>query len=403
MAEFTYDAINAQGVLLSGSLTAPDISAAREQLQSRGLLPKSLAERAAAGDTSVGSAFKKVKSKSLQVFARQLATMIEAGVSVVAALVTLEEQTDDKYLRDIVAEVRADVETGMILSRALARHPRVFNRLFVSMVAAGESSGTLDTVLDRVATQIEKETKLKRRVKGAMVYPTVVLTFASLVLVFMLLFIVPVFQNVFTQLNGQLPTPTKIVIGASHALRDYWFLIFPVIGLAVWSVRRWIRSDTGRPVWDQFRLRIPMKIGDVVQKVALARLSRTLATLVAAGVDILTALEIAAGTAGNWVIEQSLRHTAERVHEGVPISGPLAEDPIFPPMVSQMVRIGEETGELDKMLGKVADFYEDEVDASIQSLTSIIEPVLMIGVGAMVGTIVISMYLPMFKLLTLIK
>src|SRR5579884_711934 len=403
MAEFTYDAINAQGVLLSGSLTAPDISAAREQLQSRGLLPKSLAERAAAGDTSVGSAFKKVKSKSLQVFARQLATMIEAGVSVVAALVTLEEQTDDKYLRDIVAEVRADVETGMILSRALARHPRVFNRLFVSMVAAGESSGTLDTVLDRVATQIEKETKLKRRVKGAMVYPTVVLTFASLVLGFMLLFIVPVFQNVFTQLNGQLPTPTKIVIGASHALRDYWFLIFPVIGLAVWSVRRWIRSDTGRPVWDQFRLRIPMKIGDVVQKVALARLSRTLATLVAAGVDILTALEIAAGTAGNWVIEQSLRHTAERVHEGVPISGPLAEDPIFPPMVSQMVRIGEETGELDKMLGKVADFYEDEVDSSIQSLTSIIEPILMIGVGAMVGTIVISMYLPMFKLLTLIK
>jgi type IV pilus assembly protein PilC len=403
MAEFTYDAINAQGILTSGSLSAPDIGAAREQLQSRGLLPKALAERAAAGDASMGSAFKKVKPKSLQVFARQLATMIEAGVSVVAALVTLEEQTDDKYLRDIVAEVRADVETGMILSRALARHPRVFSRLFVAMVAAGESSGTLDTVLDRVATQIEKETKLKRRVKGAMVYPAVVLTFATLVLIFMLLFIVPVFQNVFTQLNGQLPTPTKIVIAASHALRDYWFLIFPTIGLAIWSLRRWMKSEPGRQVWDRFRLRIPMKIGDVVQKVALARLSRTLATLVAAGVDILTALDIAAGTAGNWVIEQSLRHTAERVHEGVPISGPLAEDPIFPPMVSQMVRIGEETGELDKMLGKVADFYEDEVDASIQSLTSIIEPVLMIGVGAMVGTIVISMYLPMFKLLTLIK
>jgi type IV pilus assembly protein PilC len=403
MAEFTYDAINAQGMQLTGVLSAPDIGAARDQLQAKGLLPKSLSEQAASGDESVGSTFKKVKPKSLQVFARQLATMIEAGVSVVAALVTLEDQTDDKYLKQIVAEVRADVESGVILSRALARHPRVFSRLFVAMVAAGESSGTLDTVLDRVATQIESETKLKRRVKGAMVYPAVVLTFATLVLIFMLLFIVPVFQGVFSSLGGQLPTPTKIVIGASHALRNYWFIIFPVVGFAIWSLRRWMRTEQGRQIWDRVKLRIPMKIGDVVQKVALARLSRTLATLVAAGVDILTALEIAAGTAGNWVIEQSLRYTAERVHEGVPISGPLAEDPIFPPMVSQMVRIGEETGELDKMLGKVADFYEDEVDSSIQSLTSIIEPILMIGVGAMVGTIVISMYLPMFKLLTLIK
>src|SRR5581483_5133927 len=403
MAEFTYDAINAQGMQLSGVLSAPDIGAARDQLQAKGLLPKALSEQAASGDDSVASSFKKVKPKSLQVFARQLAMMIEAGVSVVAALVTLEGQTDDKYLKQVVAEVRSDVESGMILSRALARHPRVFSRLFVSMVAAGESSGTLDTVLDRVATQIEKETALKRRVKGAMVYPAVVLTFATLVLIFMLLFIVPVFQNVFSSLGGQLPTPTKIVIGASHIMRNFWFIIFPALGFGIWSFRRWLRSEPGRQVWDRFRLRIPMKIGDVVQKVALARLSRTLATLVSAGVDILSALDIAAGTAGNWVIEQSLRRTAERVHEGVPISGPLSEDPIFPPMVSQMVRIGEETGELDKMLGKVADFYEDEVDASIQSLTSIIEPILMIGVGVMVGTIVISMYLPMFKLLTLIK
>jgi type IV pilus assembly protein PilC len=403
MAEFTYDAINAQGMQLSGVLSAPDIGAARDQLQSKGLLPKSLSEQAASGDESVGSAFKKVKPKSLQVFARQLATMIEAGVSVVAALVTLEDQTDDKYLKQVVAEVRADVESGVILSRALARHPRVFSRLFVAMVAAGESSGTLDTVLDRVASQIESETKLKRRVKGAMVYPAVVMTFATLVLIFMLLFIVPVFQGVFDSLGGQLPTPTKIVIAASHGLRNYWFIIFPVVGFGIWSLRRWMRTEQGRQLWDRTKLKIPMKIGDVVQKVALARLSRTLATLVAAGVDILSALDIAAGTAGNWVIEQSLRHTAERVHEGVPISGPLADDPIFPPMVSQMVRIGEETGELDKMLGKIADFYEDEVDSSIQSLTSIIEPILMIGVGAMVGTIVISMYLPMFKLLTLIK
>jgi len=390
-------------MLTSGVISASDVSSAREQLQARGLLPSSLAEKAAAGEESFGSMFKKIKPKSLQIFARQLATMIEAGVSVVAALVTLEEQTDDKYLKEVVAEVRADVESGMIFSRALARHPKVFDRLFVAMVAAGESSGTLDIVLDRVATQIEKATKLKRRVKGAMVYPAVVISFASLVLTFMLMFIVPVFQKVFDELNGQLPTPTKIVIGMSNALRGYWFIIFPTIGLIIYLIRRFKRTPEGTQMWDRFKLRVPMKIGDVVQKIALARISRTLATLVAAGVDIITALDIAAGTAGNWVLETALQRTSQRVHEGVPISIPLAEDDIFPPMVGQMVKIGEETGELDKMLGKIADFYEDEVDASIESLTSIIEPLLMICVGAMVGAIVIAMYLPMFKLLTLIK
>jgi len=403
MAEFAYDAINAQGMLTSGVISAPDVSSAREQLQARGLLPSSLAERAAAGEETFGSMFKKVKPKSLQVFARQLATMIEAGVSVVAALVTLEEQTDDKYLQEVVGEVRADVESGMIFSRALARHPKVFDRLFVAMVAAGESSGTLDIVLDRVATQIDKATKLKRRVKGAMVYPIVVISFASLVLTFMLMFIVPVFQKVFDELNGQLPTPTRVIIGMSNALRGYWFIIFPTIGLIIYMIRRFKRTPEGTRMWDRFKLRVPMKIGDVVQKIALARISRTLATLVAAGVDIITALDIAAGTAGNWVLETALQRTSTRVHDGVPISIPLAEDENFPPMVSQMVKIGEETGELDKMLGKIADFYEDEVDASIESLTSIIEPLLMICVGAMVGTIVIAMYLPMFKLLTLIK
>src|SRR5438034_8136943 len=351
MAAFAYDAINAQGLEISGGIHAPDVSTAREQLQTRGLLPQSLAERKAAGERGPASAFKKVKPKSLQVFARQFATMIGAGVSVVQALLTLEEQTDDKYLADVIADVRSDVESGLVLSRALARHPKVFNRLFVSMVQAGESSGTLDTVLDRVATQIEKETQIKRRVKGAMVYPAVVLSFATLVLIFMLLFIVPVFQKVFEQLNGQLPTPTRIVMGASDLLRHWWFLIFPAIGLFVYVLRRLKQTEEGRRRWDTFRLKIPMKIGDVVQKIALARFSRTLSTLVAAGVDIITALEITSGTAGNWVLEQSLGHIKERVHEGVPMSEPLAEDPIFPPMVSQMVKIGEETGELDKMLG----------------------------------------------------
>jgi type IV pilus assembly protein PilC len=403
MAAFAYDAINAQGLESSGVIHAPDVSAAREQLQTRGLLPQSLAERTAAGERGPASAFKKVKPKSLQVFARQFATMIGAGVSVVQALVTLEEQTDDKYLAEVIADVRSDVEGGVILSRALARHPKVFNRLFVAMVEAGESSGTLDTVLDRVAVQIEKETQIKRRIKSALVYPIVVISFAFLVLTFMLLFIIPVFVNVFDSLDGELPKLTQFVMHASYAMRHYWFIIFPAIALMIFAFRRLKRTERGRQVWDRFKLKIPMRVGDVVHKIALARFSRTLSTLVSSGVDIIKALEITGATAGNWVVEKSLADIRTRVHEGVPISQPLQEDPVFPPMVGQMVKIGEETGELDGMLGKVADFYEDEVDTSIKSLTSIIEPILMIGVGIMVGTIVIAMYLPMFKMLTLIK
>jgi type IV pilus assembly protein PilC len=403
MAAFTYDAINAQGIELSGEIHAPDLTAAREQLQTRGLLPQSLSERSASGERGARTAFKKVKAKNLQVFSRQLATMIEAGVSVVAALVTLEEQTEDKYLREVIAEIRSDVEGGMVLSKAFARHPKVFNRLYVSMIEAGESSGTLDKVLDRAATQIEKDNKLRRRVKGAMVYPSVVITFASLVLTFMLLFIVPVFARIFEDLNGELPKPTQFVMGMSNMLRHWWFIIFPLLIGLVFAFRRWKQSESGRQIWDRFKLKIPMKIGAVVHKVALARVSRTLATLIAAGVDIIKALEITGATAGNWVVEQSLENVKNRVHEGAPISQPLSEDPVFPAMVGHMVKVGEETGELDKMLGKVADFYEDEVDTAIQSLTSIIEPLLMIGVGAMVGLIVISMYMPMFKMLTLIK
>src|SRR5580765_1314103 len=403
MAAFAYDAINAQGLEISGVIHAPDLSTARDQLQLRGLLAQTLRERTSGGKREMASPFKKVKPKSLQVFARQFATMIASGVSVVAALVTLEEQTDDKYLAEVIADVRSEIEGGVILSKALARHPKVFNRLFVAMVEAGESSGTLDTVLDRLAVQIEKEMQIRRRVKGAMVYPAVVITFACLVLTFMLLFIIPVFVNVFDQLHGELPMPTQIVMHASYALRNYWFIIFPAIAGLVFGFRRWKRTDSGRKVWDRFKLKIPMRIGDVVHKIALARFSRTLSTLVSSGVDIIKALEITGATSGNWVVEQATATIRTRVHEGVPVSQPMQEDPVFPAMVGQMVKIGEETGELDEMLGKIADFYEDEVDASIQSLTSIIEPVLMIGVGVMVGTIVIAMYMPMFKMLTLIK
>ncbi len=403
MASYAYSAINAQGLEASGQINAPDPNAAREQLRVRGLLAQRLDELPASGEEGVRTVFKAIKPKSLQIFSRQFATMIEAGLNVVAALVILEEQTEDKYLAAVIHELRADVEGGLLLSQAMARHSKVFNRLYVAMVEAGEAAGILDTVLDRVAFQIEKATQIQRRVKGAMIYPTMVFVFATLVLVGMLLFLVPIFEKIFTQLGGKLPTLTQYVVDMSHILSNDWYIIFPTWFGLIFGFFRWQKSERGRKQWDRFKLKIPLKIGDVVLKVTMARFSRTLSTLVASGVDIIKSLEITGQTAGNWVIESALGDVRQRVHEGVPIAQPLIENPVFPPMVSQMVKIGEETGELEKMLSKIADFYEDEVDASIQTLTSIIEPIMMIGVGLMVGVIIISMYLPMFKLLTLIK
>jgi type IV pilus assembly protein PilC len=254
-----------------------------------------------------------------------------------------------------------------------------------------------------MAFQIERETKLKRRVKGAMMYPTMVLIFATLVLVGMLLFLVPIFTKIFGQLGGELPTLTQYVVTMSDFIKHDWWLL---LGLGIggfFGFKRWRKTEHGKRNWDRFKLKLPMQIGDVVLKVTMARFSRTLSTLVAAGVDIIKALEITGQTAGNWVIEEALDEVRVRVHEGVPIAQPLIENDVFPPMVAQMVKIGEETGELEKMLGKIADFYEDEVDASIASLTAIIEPLMMILVGLMVGVIIIAMYMPMFKMLTLLQ
>ncbi len=403
MAAFAYSAINSDGMELDGEIHAPDFNAAREQLRVRGLLAERLEELPASGEEGVRTAFKKIKPKTLQIFSRQFATMVEAGLNVVGALVILEQQTEDVYFASVVRELRADVEGGLLLSEAMARHPKIFDRLYVSMVEAGEAAGILDTVLDRVAYQIEKATQLKRRVKGAMMYPTMVLTFATLVLIGLLMFLVPVFVRIFATLNGKLPTLTMYVVDVSNVLRNDWYIIFPgAIGLFI-GIKKFKKTEYGRQLWDRIKLKIPMKIGDVVTKVVMARFSRTLSTLVAAGVDIIKSLEITGQTAGNWVIESALADVRAKVHQGVPIAQPLIENDVFPPMVSQMVKIGEETGELEKMLAKIADFYEDEVDAAVQTLTSIIEPLMMILVGMMVGVIVISMYLPMFKMLSLVK
>jgi type IV pilus assembly protein PilC len=400
MAAFAYSAINSLGIESTGEITATDLASARDLLRQRGLRPISLDQVGGAGSTGRR---KKVKTRSLQVFSRQFATMIDAGLNVVSALVILEQQTDDKALAEVIREVRSDVEGGMLLSQAMARHPKVFDRLYIAMVEAGEAAGILDSVLDRVAVQIEKEMKIKRRVKGAMIYPTLVLCFAFLVLAGMLMFLVPIFEDIFKDLEGELPPLTKVVVAASDVMKGYWFIIFPAIGGGIWGFRYWKKTPGGRQVWDRFKLRAPAGIGKVVLKVTMARFSRTLATLVAAGVDIIKALEISGQTAGNWVVESALADVRAKVHQGIPIAQPLIEDPVFPPLVAHMVKVGEETGELEKMLDKIADFYEDEVDASIQALTSIVEPLMMIGVGVVVGVIIIAMYMPMFKLLQLVE
>ena len=412
MPSFAYSAINAQGAELAGEIQATDLSAARDSLRGSGLLAQWVEELKAPTAKGKGRFEKGVKPKSLQVFSRQFATMIEAGLSVVTALVILEQQTDDDALRIVIDDIREQVETGALLSEALAKHPETFSRLYIAMVEAGEAAGVLDTVLDRVAIQIEKEQQIKRRVKGAMIYPTVVLVFATLVMTGMLMFLVPIFVKIFDQLGGDLPTLTQYVLYASNALRHGWFPGIPIpgvvfisaaVGGGVYFFRRWIRTDAGRAKWDAIKLRMPLQIGTVVLKVSMARWSRTLSTLIASGVDIMRALEITAQTAGNWVVENETENLRVRVQDGASISQPLIDSEVFPPMVSQMVKIGEETGELEKMLSKVADFYEDEVDASIQALTSIVEPLMMVGVGMMVGVIIISMYLPMFKMLSLVK
>ncbi len=405
MASFAYTAINARGLEVDGTIAANDLGSAREQLQRRGLLAEKIAEvekNDSLGEKRI-TLGRAVKAKSLQIFSRQFATMIEAGLSVVQALVVLEDQTNDVALAEVVTQLRYDVEAGLILSEAMARHPKVFSRLYIAMVEAGEAAGILDIVLDRVAMQIEKQEAIRRRVKGAMIYPTLVFVFATCVLIAMLMFLIPIFVKIFAQLNGNLPMLTKIVVYASNAFRGYWYVIIPSIIAAPFIFRWWKGTDSGRKKWDRFLLKIPMKIGETARKVTMARFTRTLATLVAAGVDIIKALEITGSAAGNWVVEEALGRVRESVHAGAGLSQPLSENEVFPPMVSQMMRIGEESGELQKMLDKIADFYEDEVDAAVASLTTIIEPMMMIFVGGIVGVIVISMYLPMFKMYSLIS
>ena len=395
MATYVFKAMDLTGAKASGEVDADSKQAVADQLKQRGLIVLDIADKHASKQINIGR--KKIKAGDLTVMTRQMATMVNSGMTILRALYVLEAQTENEALADVLVKVRKDVEAGLPLSDALERHPKVFNPLFVAMTRAGETGGMLDASLLRVADQLEKDDALRRQVKAAMAYPIVVLVFAFLVLIALVAFLVPVFVGVFKQFGGDLPAITKLTVGMSKAVTGYWYaLILGTFGV-VWLFRKWKSSEKGRAQWDRFKLRIPMKIGDIVQKIALARWSRTLSALVSAGVPLLQALDITAKTAGNTVVEEAMHSIMENVKQGGTIADPLKASPVFPGMVCHMVGVGEETGALDTMLSKIADFYEDQVNAAVKQLTSILEPVMIVVIGGMVGFIVISMYLPLFK------
>jgi len=402
MATYVFKAMDLAGVQAKGEVEAESKQAVAEQLKERGLVVVDIATKYRSKEINL-ELFSRVNAKDLAVASRQLATMVTSGMSIMRALQVLETQTGSKMLKEAVAGVRHDVEAGLLLSDAMGRHPRVFGPLYVAMVRAGETGGVLEECLMRVADQLEKDAALRRQVRAAMIYPAIVITFAVTVLLALVAFLIPVFVGVFKQFPGKLPALTQFMVNFSHIVTHQWYLLILFLVGAVGGFIAMKRNQRARDTWDAFKLRIPMKIGEVVQKVAIARWSRTLSALTSAGVPIMQAIEITGQTAGNTVVEKAMADVIESVKSGGSIPDPLKQAPIFPSMVAQMIAVGEETGNLDAMLSKVADLYKDEDSAAVKALTSILEPVMIILVGGIVGFIVIAMYMPMFKVYDAIK
>src|ERR1017187_720914 len=402
MSTYVFKAMDLAGIKARGELEADSKQAVSDQLKQRGLIVLDIADKHASREIEL-SFLKSVSASELAVFSRQLSTMISSGMSILRALYVLEEQTESKFLKETIVAVRKDVEAGLSLSASMARHPKVFNQLFVAMTQAGEMGGVLEGALLRVADQLEKDASLRRQIKSAMVYPTLVIIFAVGVMMALVAFLVPVFVGVFKQFGGELPALTKVSVFLSVVVTGYWWAIFGGTGLVLFTFVKWKKSSWGHKQWDRIRLHVPMKIGAIVQQVAVARWSRTLASLTSAGVPLLLALEITGKTGGNVVVEEAMDGVIASVKRGGTLAAPLAEATIFPPMVTHMVGVGEETGALDSMLAKVAEFYEDQVEASVKALTSILEPIMIIVIGSIVGFIVVSMYMPLFTVYNSIK
>ena len=399
MATFAYVGRTRSGAVKKGELNAKSKDEAVDQLRKQSVVVTSLEEKAAKGGYSInfGSG---LTDKDLVVFTRQFGTMINAGLPLVQCLEILSTQSENKVLRETISEVKNQVEAGSTFSDALRRHPKVFDELYVNMVHSGEVGGLLDTILTRLAKHIEKAMKLKGQIKSAMIYPAAILGVAAIVITVLMIWVIPIFAKMFAELSGGkmgLPGPTQLVIDISNAFQSYWYMGFGLVVVAIIGVKKYYATPRGRMAIDKFLLKTPV-FGDLIRKASVAKFTRTLGTLLSSGVPLLDGLVICAKTSGNKVIEESLMNARVSISGGKTIAEPLTESHVFPKMVTHMIAVGESTGALDAMLGKIADFYEDEVDQAVASLTSLLEPMMMVFLGVVIGFIVIAMYLPIFKM-----
>ena len=401
---FTYQVKDNKGRLHSGELAAPSSASAAQALRDRGYTPVSIEEKKISAlqmEIKIPG-LGRVKQKDLAIFSRQFSTMINAGLSLLRSLDILADQTPNATLAQVIREVKTSVEKGMSLSEAMQKHPKVFDRLYVAMVRAGEVGGVLDATLVRLADTLERSVELRGKVKSAMTYPTAVLGLVLLILTAMLVFVVPMFEGMYADLGGTLPLPTRVLLGVSRFTVSNWYILLGVAAAGIFGFRRWVTTDQGRLAFDRIKLRVPI-FGGLTRKSAIARFSETLASLTRTAVPILQAMDIVSETAGNEVVARAIRDVQASVKEGDSLAAPLAQHAIFPPMVVQMLAVGEETGALDTMLDKLADFYNAEVNATVDSLTSLLEPLLMVVLGGTVGSMIVALYMPMFNLINLVQ
>ncbi len=407
MATMTYEykVKDREGNVHSGSIEAESQAKVAAALREKGYQPITIDEQKeslGSKEIKIPGFSDRIKYKEVAVFSRQFATMINAGLSLLRALSILADQTDSAALRKVILAVKSDVEQGTSLSQAMEKHPKAFNPLYTSMVKAGEVGGVLDDTLLRLADNLEASVALKQKIKSAMMYPIAVFVLVVLIVTAMLIFVVPMFEGLYADLGGTLPLPTRMLLAISTIITSYWWaVVLLTIGVLV-AFRQWIATDGGRAAFDAVKLKLPI-FGNLVHKSAIARFSHTLAALVKTGVPILQAMDIVSDTAGNAVVARAVQDVKASVSEGESIAAPLTSHPVFPPMVVQMIAVGEETGALDTMLEKVGDFYDAEVDAMVEGLTSLIEPLLIVVLGATVGGMLVSLYLPMFKIIELIQ
>ena len=400
MPVFAYRGRSGAGVV-AGEIEADDRPGAVAQLRAKGVIATSVQERQAkaAAVKKIGGS---VRDKDLAIYTRQFSTMVDAGLPIAQCLSILSEQSDSKTLRDVTKRITTEVEGGATLAESFKKYPRVFNDLFVNMLAVGESGGVLDVVLQRLSGYIEKAAKLKSKVKGAMVYPVTIIGVAALVIIFMMIFVIPTFAKMFQGLGADLPVPTRIVMFLSDFTQRYIVVMVIAGAGAIYALKRYYATDQGSKVIDAFLLKVPV-IGMLIRKVAVARFTRTLGTLISSGVPILEGLLITARSAGNRVVEATVMEARAAVTSGRTLSEPLKGSTVFPPMVVHMISVGENTGALDQMLQKIADFYDDEVDTAVGALTALLEPMMIVFLGVVVGGLVVAMYLPIFKLVTIMK